>query len=70
MKRNTQRDYTPAMLPGMGAPVFGGTVLTPMDTGKPYTGKVDLWSKYTEDNHQGPTLFDVGLDYERGEGRS
>lgn len=65
MNRNTTSDYSPAMLPGMGAPEFGGVTLTPMDTGKPYTGPADLWARHAEASQDGPTLFDVGLDYER-----
>lgn len=69
MKRNTISDYTPAMLPGMGAPEFGGVVLTPLDLGKPYTGPQDVWGKYAEDSHSSPTLFDTGIDFDNREGR-
>jgi hypothetical protein len=69
MKHNTtSRDYSPAMLPGMGAPVFGGVSLTPLDLGKPYTGPADLWAKYNEDGQEGPGLF-AELDYDNREGR-
>lgn len=44
------------LLPGMGAPVFGGVQLTPMETGK---GGWDLFRPYAPVRGQQSTIWDV-----------
>jgi hypothetical protein len=67
MKRTA---YTQPQLSGLGGTVrFGGVVLTPLPSSKPYTGPNDLWAKYEQDGLDGPTLFDQGMDYDNREGR-